>query len=233
MLLLPGRGHLSGTSRWGERRQYLLALGLANLAGFVDAIGFLKLGGLFVSYMSGNLTRLAVDVGGAFRGGLLAIIILVMFVAGVVIGALVARLAGGWRKPAVLALTTLLLAATSMLALTNPSDRWLVLLATVSMGVVNNVFLDRGEVRIGVTYMTGTLVKFGQAIAARLLGEKGNGLILYFLLWTGLVSGGIFGAFLYTLFGLAAMWPAVVLSAILFFLSLFHGRVGDPASQIG
>src|ERR1700748_3436736 len=43
-------------------RVKFLATGLAALAGFVDATGFIKLGGFFVSVMSGNNTRLAVGL---------------------------------------------------------------------------------------------------------------------------------------------------------------------------
>ena len=64
-------------------------------------MGFLKLGGLFVSFMSGNSTRLGV---------------------GLAAGAAVAGMAA-------------------------------------AMGTVNNVFQRDGEVSIGVTYMTGALVK--------------------------------------------------------------------------
>ena len=39
-----------------------LALSLAVLAGYVDSLGFLQLGGVFVSFMSGNSTRLAVSL---------------------------------------------------------------------------------------------------------------------------------------------------------------------------
>ena len=42
----------------------LFAALLSGLAGFVDAIGFIKLGGFFVSFMSGNSTRLAVALAG-------------------------------------------------------------------------------------------------------------------------------------------------------------------------
>ena len=51
-----------------EVRGLVLAGLLAALAGMVDAIGYLHLGGLFISYMSGNSTQLAVAVGeGSYR----------------------------------------------------------------------------------------------------------------------------------------------------------------------
>ena len=46
-----------------EVRGLIMAGLLAALAGIVDAIGYLHLGGLFVSYMSGNSTQLAVAIG--------------------------------------------------------------------------------------------------------------------------------------------------------------------------
>jgi hypothetical protein len=39
-----------------SRRNIALACALSALAGYVDGIGFLHLGGLFVSFMSGNST---------------------------------------------------------------------------------------------------------------------------------------------------------------------------------
>ncbi len=52
----------------------LFAAGLSALAGFVDAIGFIKLGGYFVSFMSGNSTRLAVALAKASRPSLRGLI---------------------------------------------------------------------------------------------------------------------------------------------------------------
>jgi len=45
-----------------QRRFKVVAVALAALAGYVDVIGFLKIGGLFVSFMSGNSTRLAIGL---------------------------------------------------------------------------------------------------------------------------------------------------------------------------
>ena len=78
-----------------DKRIWIFAAGLSALAGFVDAIGFIELGGFFVSFMSGNSTRLAVGLAeraagvAALAGGLVA-----SFVIGVIAGTLVAREAG-------------------------------------------------------------------------------------------------------------------------------------------
>ena len=45
-----------------DRTSQGIAVGLALLAGYIDALGFLSLGGYFVSFMSGNSTRSAVDL---------------------------------------------------------------------------------------------------------------------------------------------------------------------------
>ena len=45
-----------------------LACTLSALAGYVDGIGFIHLGGLFVSFMSGNSTRLGVTLADGHYG---------------------------------------------------------------------------------------------------------------------------------------------------------------------
>jgi uncharacterized membrane protein YoaK (UPF0700 family) len=65
-----------------------LALGYAALAGFADAIGFLKSGGLFVSFMSGNSTRLAIGLAEQEKAGIAALSLIALFVLGVVLAAL-------------------------------------------------------------------------------------------------------------------------------------------------
>jgi uncharacterized membrane protein YoaK (UPF0700 family) len=45
------------------RRIRLLAAALSAVGGYVDAVGYLSLGGFFVSFMSGNSTRVGVGAG--------------------------------------------------------------------------------------------------------------------------------------------------------------------------
>jgi hypothetical protein len=46
-----------------DRSRRRFAMALAGMAGFVDAAGYLSAGGYFVSFMSGNTTRLGVALG--------------------------------------------------------------------------------------------------------------------------------------------------------------------------
>lgn len=53
-----------------DRRVRVLAACFSGVAGYVDAIGFLMTGGFFVSFMSGNSTRLGIGLAeGSSRNG--------------------------------------------------------------------------------------------------------------------------------------------------------------------
>lgn len=186
-------------------QDWWLAIGLATLAGYVDAIGFLHVGGFFVSFMSGNSTRLSVELAGHSPLALTAAGLILGFVAGVVAGSVAGRAAGRWRRPVVIALTALLLAMAAFTAMPAPG---MVLLAG-AMGALNAVFQRDGEVSIGVTYMTGTLVKLGQHLAGAMLGvESLAACVPYLLLWGGLVAGGVAGATTHVAEPGVALWAA-------------------------
>lgn len=196
------------------RRFRLLAILLAALAGYVDAIGFLKLGGLFVSFMSGNSTRLAVGIARHADVVVSAGALIATFVVGVVAGSLVSAAAGRHRKAAVLALVAILLGCAA--AAGDVLDgRPAIAAMTLAMGAANSVFQRDGEVSIGVTYMTGTLVKLGQRITSALLGGERWAWIPYLMLWLGLVSGAATGAALYPHFGDGALWIAAAGAGVL------------------
>lgn len=198
-----------------ENSRRLLAIGLAALAGFVDALGFLKLQGMFVSFMSGNSTRMAVGAATPVHGSLFAGALIAAFIVGVMTATALALKAGRWRKQAVLALVL------SMLTLAGVADMVIIgsvvstLLMAGAMGAANVTFQRDGEVSVGVTYMTGTLVKFGQHLTFALSGGPRFAWMPYLLLWLGLIAGAIAGATAFSLFGLHALWIAVAFSALL------------------
>jgi len=176
-----------------ERRFRVFAMCLSALAGYVDAAGFVISGGLFVSFMSGNSTRLAVA---ATEGSSLAILaagLVALFLIGVIAGALLAPWRPERRKTLVLALGTASLSLAAVLFALEAAASAALLLA-FAMGSLNNVFLREGEVSIGVTYMTGTLVRMGQRIAGALRGQEPSDWPPYLLLWSSLVAGAGTGA---------------------------------------
>ena len=195
-----------------DRPRQALAISLAGLAGFVDASGFMANGGYFMSFMSGNTTRLAVDLASNPRRAWVPLSLLLGFIFGVIAGALVAALAGDRRKPAVLWLVAALLlgsALADMAGWTVPSQAGLVL----AMGALNNTFLRNGEVTVGLTYMTGALVRTGQRIAAVMLGRTSQSWVPHLALWLALMAGGITGVVLWLHVGLITAWVAAVWAA--------------------
>jgi uncharacterized membrane protein YoaK (UPF0700 family) len=196
-----------------DRRVRLLAAVLSGLAGYVDAIGFLKLGGFFVSFMSGNSTRLAVGLSqGAFGAAGLAGVLIALFVSGVVAGSVGGRLAGCQRRPAVLGLVAGLLALAAILAAVGRMSCAIAAMV-LAMGAENAVFENDGDVQIGLTYMTGTLVKVGQRATASIFGGDRFGWAPYLLLWRGLVCGAVAGAFAYQRTGMDALWFGALAAA--------------------
>ena len=196
-----------------DRPRRLLAIGLAALAGFVDGIGFLSAGGYFVSFMSGNTTRLAVNLAIDPALAILPAVLLVGFTAGVFAGALVAMASAQRQVCNVAALSAALLlagAAARGLGLEPLALAALVL----AMGALNNCFLREGESSFGLTYMTGALVRFGQGMAARLMGREAPDALAMLALWVALGSGAVLGAMVQQRWGEAAIAIAAGLAAL-------------------
>lgn len=189
-------------------RNVALACALSALAGYVDGIGFLHLGGLFVSFMSGNSTRMGVSLAaGDVVAAAEALGLIALFVAGAAGGSLIVLGRGVHRQPWVLAAEGLLLAAAG-LADVSGLDRMAVAAIVLAMGLENAVFQIHGGAGLGLTYVTGALVKAGQLIAAALTGGARFGWVPNLLLWAALVAGSACGALAYHWINLAAIWLA-------------------------
>ena len=203
-----------------SRRNLALACALSALAGYVDGIGFLHLGGMFVSFMSGNSTRLGVNLAERHWSDAVETIgLIALFVTGAGAGSLIVFARSvycqGW---VLLAEASLLAAAALFYALGAPPLA--VTAIVLAMGLENAVFQVEGGAGLGLTYMTGALVKVGQLAAAALTGGRRWAWLPNLLLWAAMVVGAVCGAYAYRWINLAAIWfaatVALALSGIVF-----------------
>jgi len=198
-----------------------LVAGLSVLAGMTDAIGLLALGD-FVSFMSGNTTRLAVAISDADLPLVLRLSAAVLgFVVGNALGVLLAR---GFRRrawPVLLVVAALLaFAAAWPLAVTFPA----LLAATLAMGMINAVVEQVNGLPIGLTYVTGALSRFGRGLGRWLLGERRNGWRVQLVPWAGMLLGAALGAWLEHHLGLQALAGSCALACMLALVSRFIPR---------
>ncbi|MGN6405991.1 YoaK family protein [Sinomonas sp.] len=213
-------------------RGILYAGGLSATAGYVDAVAYIHLGGYFVSFMSGNTTRASSDVvHGSLVGAGLALGLVAFFVLGVVTSTLAFRRSEIFRLPLVLALASLLLAVGALIPALGAEPAVPPLLA-MAMGVVNTSYTKNGEVSIGLTYMTGTLVKIGQNFAAALTGGSHARWLKYLSRWTMISLGALVGATAYQNLGLPSLWVAAIALAVWAVLAVVptrRNRIGAGA----
>ena len=193
----------------------VVAVFLSGLAGFVDAMGFITLGGFFVSFMSGNSTKLSVSAAdGLVRTALTGAGIVALFVVGVMIGSVTGRRAGVRHRPAVLTLVTALLLLAAAVYVTGWTPGAISLMIA-AMGVENTTFEREGEVSISLTYMTGTLVKMGQNLVTALSGGPRWGWVRHFALWAAMIIGAFLGATVHRAVGLNGLWIATAWAGVL------------------
>ena len=155
-----------------SRRNLALACTLSALAGYVDGVGFLHLGGMFVSFMSGNSTRLGVELAeGHWSDAAQAIGLIALFVTGAAAGSLIVFTRSVHCQCWVLLAEGSLLVAAA-LSYTLGAPPLAVAAMVLAMGLENTVFQVEGGSGLGLTYMTGALVKVGQLAAAALTGGR-------------------------------------------------------------
>ena len=200
-----------------SRRTFSAAAALALIAGFVDGVGFVILGGAFVSFMSGNTTRASVDLTRAdWTGAVIAIVVIVSFVVGVMAGTLMPT--GRMRietRILVLVVAMITVAAAALtFGLTLASGAAL----AFAMGAMNTVFARGGEVGFGITYMTGALVKLGQGIVAAARGGGHSQWMRNLVLWASMALGAALGAIAFVIAGAGALWVLAVVMAVLIVL---------------
>lgn len=193
-----------------DRKAQSLALLLAFVAGSVDAIGFLSLGGFFVSFMSGNSTRLGAALAeGAEQHALIAGGLILLFVIGVAMGSHVGHRVGERRQVVLTGAVALMLCFAALLHQLGVGIAGTAAMV-LAMGMSNATFERDGQVTFGITYMTGALVRVGQNLAAIARGGDAWAWVVYARLWASLATGALAGAVLHRWLGFGALWPVGV-----------------------
>ncbi len=225
-----------------SRRQALLAASLTATAGFVDGLAFIHLGGYFVSFMSGNSTRAGSDlVQGDPWGWAKAMGLVAFFVVGVVISSLALQLQdrrvglGPENAPRTLAVwaSWALLLLSAVLAMIPGTRAAVPPAVAAAMGAVNSTFTRGGEVTVGLTYMTGTLVKTGQHLALALTGGHPTAWLRFLLLWGSIALGALAGSWTYLAIGLHSLWAALALLTVPALLLTWRRRSARRSAVTG
>ena len=200
------------TSRVVMNGRVVMAVCLSFLAGFVDALGFMHLGGYFVAFMSGNSTRMAAGLPDGLASAVLPGSLIGLFLFGVILGTLLDQRVPVWIGLLVLAAILGISASLASVGLTNEA----IFATPIVMGAMNTV-VKSGQGVMAVTFMTGNLVRLGQAFVQSFQGGGRWAFMPFLLLWLGLLSGVFCGVLVYDQIGLAALWlPAAGLVVLAF-----------------
>jgi uncharacterized membrane protein YoaK (UPF0700 family) len=215
-----------------RRKKIYIAILLAAIAGFVDAAGYLALFHLFTAHMSGNSAAMGAFLGqNEWREALHRAFPIPVFVAGVVIGALLTEISlmHNFRSPFAVALATeaallllLMLFSDSIQTGTGWKFYALTALPALAMGVQNATLRRVGSLHIRTTYVTGMLTNFGEAVSGYLLHARSRRVMLWQMalyggLWFAFAAGAIGGGYAETHWGLRALaiplWGLVLIIA--------------------
>jgi len=197
------------------------------VAGMMDAVGFTQLGGLFVSFMSGNSTHLGMSIAkGDGAAVLAALAIVAAFVAGALGGTLLYEAAPPGRRLRLVLVAdlALVLAALALAWLGWPSLGLAVV--AFAMGLQNLVHRTIAGADIGRSFITGALFGLGQAVAHVIRGTGRTATALaYGGAWLAFVTGAVAGMLTVLRLGLVeALCAAAVLVAALLLLAIRVGR---------
>ncbi len=187
---------------------FAIALLLAALAGWIDAMGVTQTGGVFLSFMSGNTTQMAISLAHQrwHAAGFIGVVI-VLFIAGVMVGEGTEQNARRLGPALVLLMEAACLAAGAAVFRLGLAPYPLVL----AMGLQNATLHRAGGISVGLTYVTGTLVQVGKALVGRDIRHAG----MYAAVWASLAIGAGCGAFALSVSPVAAVAAAAAVAGLL------------------
>ncbi|MCZ9635317.1 YoaK family protein [Rhodococcus sp. BH5] len=173
---------------------------LSSLAGLIGSAAFVHTTGYFVTFMTGNTER---GILGFFTNksemSKAAILLIISFVFGVLVASILRRRWWENHPHGATVLTTLSLAAATIVDFAQ--EGWTradipflpILFVAFGIGSLNTSFVHNGEVSIPLSYITGTLVKFGQGIERHINGGTIHDWLGYLLLYASFTAGATLG----------------------------------------
>jgi len=202
---------------------------LTGCAGFVDAIGFVELHGAYISFMSGNTTRLGtVLAAGDWLAALLPAALIAMFFIGGFAGSFVAVSARRWGSVLVLGSVVAVMAVSIGLSLSGFTPAEAMIGLAFVTGAQNAILQPAGSARLGATFVTGTLFAAAQDLAHALRRKAPAWRwVQHILVWASLCLGGLAGAMGDGRWGI----PALLLPAAIylhFFVGSLMGALRQP-----
>jgi uncharacterized membrane protein YoaK (UPF0700 family) len=212
----------------------IAAVMLAAVAGYVDALGFLLLRGVFTSHVTGDTGH----IGNALAVGELAEAVrfawpILVFVAGLFVSAAITAIA---QKRGFHSSFGIALAIEALLLFVSPLIKEYFALAAVlagSMGIQTLTVTAVRGLRIYTTYMTGNLSKFAEGATRYLVFgnrvELGNSIVTG-LLWIFFLAGAITGAVAHRTWDRAAAIAPAMLIALL--AAADFRRPIDPVDEL-
>jgi uncharacterized membrane protein YoaK (UPF0700 family) len=211
-----------------------VAATLAAVAGYVDALGFLLLRGVFTSHATGDTAHIgnALAVGELAEAARFAWPVLV-FVAGLFVSAAITAIA---KKRGFHSSFGIALGLEALLLVLSPLITGYFALAAVlagSMGIQTLTVTTVRGLRIYTTYMTGNLAKFAEGATRYLASgsriERDHSVITG-LLWIFFLAGVLAGTAAHRAWDRAAALAPAVLIALLAAAD-FRGPI-DPADEL-
>ncbi len=176
-----------------ERAMVQLAAMLTILAGFINAVGFLAFGDVFLSSPEANTTVLGASLPGNLAIAKFAAGMVVSFVGGVAFTTLIVHWSDRYRRTVVLLCTAVALTGAYLAFRSSVAIIPAVLLA-MAMGAAHCLFeKDNPDLQEALS-PSAQIVRFGEALAGGRHGVNHRQLGLHASFWLAFLIGGLAGA---------------------------------------
>jgi uncharacterized membrane protein YoaK (UPF0700 family) len=163
--------------------QFALGLVLTALAGWVDALSFMEFGGLYTSFMSGNMILFGIS---AAEARMLAVErsagAIGLFALGAFLGGLLFAKSWRWSIPIALLLEAAALGLAAAMVIDEEAVTLTIAPLAFAMGLQNHVVSKTRSDNAGTTFITGTLFRFGDALSRFVVGTDRSSTALRLLL---------------------------------------------------